>query len=219
MSQVIIRKYQKADRLGIENVCYRTGYMGEDLDGKALFNDKRLFALIFNLYYAHYESEHYFVAVDAQNHQVVGYICGAMDTTAQEKRFTRTIIPRIMLRTFLYTSWRYPESFRILWAIANSSNQFSGEDLNEIKQTYPAHLHIDILSEYQRVGLGTRLMDTFEDHLRAHNIKCVHLGTSNHNHKAVPFYEKRGFHLVYEVPSQFWPGIADLKTLFFAKCL
>ncbi|MBN2500963.1 MAG: GNAT family N-acetyltransferase [Anaerolineales bacterium] len=219
MSEVIIRKYQKADQPGVENVCYRTGYMGEGLDGRNLFNDKRLFTLLFNLYYAHFEPEHYFVAVDPKTDQAIGYICGTTDTEAQEKRLTRKIVPRILLRATFYTSWRHPESFRILRAMAKSAGQFTGSALAEIKQTYPAHLHIDILPEYQRIGLGTRLMDTFEDHLRAHGVKGVHLGTSNQNYKALPFYEKRGFQLVYEMPAQLWPEVSGLKTLFFAKCL
>lgn len=219
MSEVSIRKFQKEDLPGIENVCYRTGYMGEDLDGKDLFNDRRLFSLLFNLYYARYEPQHYFVAVDPEDDTIAGYICGTIDTIAQEKRFTHKVIPRIMLRAFFYTSWRHPESFHILRSMAKISVQFDDRELDAIKQTYPAHLHIDILPEYQRMGLGTRLMETFEDHLRAHNIKGLHLGTSNQNHKAVPFYEKRGFQLVHEMPTPLWPGVADLKTLFFAKCL
>ena len=219
MTTITIRKFQKEDLPEIEDVCYRTGFMGEGLDGKDLFNDKRLFALLFNLYYALHEPENYFVPFDTQNNKVAGYICGTTDTSTQEKQFTRKIVPRILLRSLLYTSWRYPESFRILLTMAKSSRQFTDQEMDQIKQAYPAHLHIDILPEYQRMGLGTRLMETFETHLQDQGVKGLHLGTSNQNYKAIPFYEKHGYKIVREVPTQFWPGVENLKTLFFAKHL
>ena len=59
---VLIRKCRKSDLAGIRNVCYKTGYMGEDASGH--FFDKTLFGFLNCCYYCKYEPEHCFVAED-----------------------------------------------------------------------------------------------------------------------------------------------------------
>ncbi|MGV9199133.1 MAG: hypothetical protein ACOC4M_09855 [Promethearchaeia archaeon] len=49
--------------------------------------------------------------------------------------------------------------------------------LNELA-FYTAHLHIDILEQYQRKGIGSCLIKRFEHHLISREIKGVCLGTS-----------------------------------------
>ena len=73
---VIIRKCRKSDAKDIMHVCYKTGYMGEDVTD--YFKDKKLFGLLFCLYYPKYATEYCFVAVDKG--RVVGYILGHPDT-------------------------------------------------------------------------------------------------------------------------------------------
>ena len=65
---IAIRPYQQADEAAVENITYQTGFKGQGLEGRDYFNDKRLFFMIFIAYYAHYEPEHFFVAVEDANH-------------------------------------------------------------------------------------------------------------------------------------------------------
>lgn len=58
---------------------------------------------------------------------------------------------------------------------------------------YPAHLHIDILSEYTGGGNGTRLMSALLDRLRADGVPGVMLGVSLSNEGAIRFYRRNGF--------------------------
>ena len=65
---------------------------------------------------------------------------------------------------------------------------------------YPAHLHINLLSPYQRMGLGRQLMDALETALRQRNCSGVSLCVSKHNHGAMKFYERCGFQVLGRHP-------------------
>lgn len=62
---------------------------------------------------------------------------------------------------------------------------------------YPAHLHIDLLPEYQRMGHGRELMRAFLDALRDKGVPAVHLSMVTENTPARAFYDRLGFH---EIP-------------------
>ena len=220
MADIIIRNYRQADEPAIEDITYRTGFKGEDLTGRDFFDDRRLFFLLFIYYYTRYEPEHFFVAVDASNDTVIGFICGATDTAAQEKNFQKKVVPRIIARTFLYTSWRYPRTFKMLLRMMKGMGTVGDHDTAaRVRAAYPAHLHINLLPEYQHKGIGTRLTQHFEDHLIGQNVRGVHLQTTSHNRKAVPFYEKLGFEILQETAIKGHPLLDDLTLITFAKKL
>ena len=61
-------------------------------------------------------------------------------------------------------------------------------------KNYPAHLHIDIDSNYQRLGIGTRLMDALINHLKAKGVKPgLMLVVGATNEQGRNFYKKYGF--------------------------
>lgn len=220
MPNIIIRNYRSEDEAAVEEITFRTGYRGEDLTGRRYFDDKRLFFLIFIYYYMRYEPQHCFVAVENDNEAVVGFICGTPDTAAQQARFVQKMVPRIAFRTFLYTVWRYPRTFRTLIRMLKMWREIDyGETTAALLSEYPAHLHIDLLPEYQGRGLGTRLMRRFEEHMQSLNVQGIHLGTTNHNRKAVPFYRKLGFQVVQAFQDESNPATDELVHLTFAKKL
>jgi hypothetical protein len=47
MMEYLIRNFRPEDDNTIEEITYRTGYLGEDLTGKDYIDDKRLLYLIF----------------------------------------------------------------------------------------------------------------------------------------------------------------------------
>ena len=221
MTNIAIRNYQPEDEASIENITYQTGFKGEGLDGRDYFDDKRLFYMIFIAYYARYEAEHFFVAIEPQDGRVVGFICGTPDTVTQTKRFYQTMSWRLVLRALLYTSWRYPKTFKTALDLVNMMTDTPPTSQLDayIRQRYPAHLHINVLPEYHRTDLGTRLLEHFENHLIGLGVKGVHLETSSRNHKAVPFYHKHGYTIVKEVPITSHPVFDELSFLTFAKTL
>lgn len=205
------------DTSAIIEICYRTGYYGEDLTGTDRFNDKTLFAMLAALYYVKFEPENGFVAVDNESNRVAGYIIGTLDTVVQEKRFSRTMTWSIVLRAITVTSWRYPESFRTLLHFNRYMNRQSW--LHEIHEKYRAHLHINILPEFQHRGIGSRLLERFEQHVSDCGVAGIHLSTSERNVSAIPFYRKCGYSIVAEEPPGLWPDAPTVKGIIFAKRL
>jgi len=214
MPDITYRKCRKSDSRDITEICYRTGYMGEDLTGTERFNDKKLFGYLFCLYYVLFESNNSFVAVDGE--RVVGYILSSRDTKKQEKKINRRMMWKVVMRTFFYTIWRYPESFKevIIW-----HKNHVDEDIESIVEKYPAHLHIDILPEYHGMGIGTVLLEKLEHHHKSINTKGIHLATSNHNHKAVPFYKKYGYKVLIDSENKFWSDVQDYSDIILGKVL
>ena len=220
VADIIIRNYRWKDEAAIEDITYKTGFKGEDLTGRDFFDDRRLFFMLFIYYYTRYEPEHFFVAVDPSNDRVVGFICGATDTATQEKSFGRKMIPRIIARIFLCTTWRYPRTFKTLLNMMKGMGGLEDKATTAaVRSEYPAHLHIDLLPEYQHKGLGTRLMSHFEEHLIRQGATGVHLQTTNHNHKAVPFYKGLGYAIIHETAVKSHPVFDDLTLITFAKRL
>ncbi len=215
---VLIRSYEPQDRNAVINVCWCTGYMGESAAGH--FDDSYLFGLLFCVYYIDYEPENCFIAEDEKTGQVIGYILSSLDSKKQEEQFRKFMIRRIALRAFIYTIWRHPRTFRVFWHFKKNWEKEPKIHNDEILLApYPAHLHIDIVPDYHRQGIGTQLMETLENHLKDHNVKGVHLGTSERNIKAVQFYRKLNFKVIYEGPSGYgmWPDASEVKPLIFAK--
>jgi GNAT superfamily N-acetyltransferase len=68
-----------------------------------------------------------------------------------------------------------------------------------ILETYPAHLHIDILPEYQRKGYGTIMINAFLGAIKRQGAIGVHLDMVQHNVTARVFYESVGFQICPQV--------------------
>jgi ribosomal protein S18 acetylase RimI-like enzyme len=212
---ISFRAYRGGDRAGITAILYVTGFLGEDLAGTGLFNDRRLFSLVNTDGYLRFLPSHCFVAVDDADGRIAGYILGAPDSKQWERIFTRRMYWRIAVRAFLVSWWRYPESFRhvLAWArnYADASEPYFAD--------YPAHLHINVLPGYQRRGIGEGLMRMFEQHIAAQGATGVHLVTSNRNVKALPFYTKHGYAVLVDSPGTFYRGITDHRSIVFGKKL
>lgn len=210
---VLIRKCRKSDQEGIMHVCYKCGYMGEDATGH--FWDKKLFGLLFCLYYPKYETDHCFVAEDRG--RIVGYILGSPDSQRQERFFLAKVGWRILLRILFITPLFYRQDMKTILHFIRLPRSSPPDE--EVNRKYPAHLHIDILESYQRKDIGTQLMDRFETHMRKLKVKGIHLGTSEGNYKAVPFYKKMGYKIIHTDKMGMWPDAPEKRGLTFAKTL
>ncbi len=209
------RPYRAQDHEAVSAILYRTGFLGEDLAGTGLFEDRALFALINTEGYLRYHPSSAFVAFDETDGKVIGYVMGAPDTRRYQRVFARRMQWRINLRAFLVSWWKHPESFRqaLQWARA-ATDLPSG-----LYDEYPAHLHINVLPEYQRLGIGERLIRLFEQRMASRGVRGIHLITSNRNRKALPFYLKNGFEKVTERPGSSYRGVENHVAVVFAKRL
>jgi GNAT superfamily N-acetyltransferase len=142
-------------------------------------------------YYPDYEPESLFVAeVDGQ---VVGALLGAVDTSRFEQIYRERIRPRLLQR-MLGGAYGWPG-----WLPAVLRTEWAGRHIQapevDLKR-YPAHLHIGILPEWRRQGLGSALMVRYETYLRQRGVSGYHLYASSFHLLGVAFYHRLGLELL-----------------------
>lgn len=173
---VFIRPYEARDYDRVRLICIATS------DTKIRSESKRTFILkMYCDYYIESEPKNCFVAVDGgadgAEEQVVGYILCAADCESYAKNFLKNYVPKIKATGRLNGFTARSEVFLY----------------SRYAAFFPAHLHIDVLPAYQRLGIGKMLTDTLLEHLREMKIKGVMLVVGKKNVKGRSFYYKYGF--------------------------
>jgi ribosomal protein S18 acetylase RimI-like enzyme len=183
-----IRNLCPKDEEQLVEICYLTG--------THTTSDKYLFGLRWCLYYLWHQSENSFAAVDENSGQVVGYILGALDTTAMEQHFQQVMVPKIKQH------WQNTHHKTVLkWGRYIMLRMTESSAFKSLYPTYPAHLHINLHPEYQRKGIGRQLMQTYEDNLHKHEIPGYHLVVGADNQVGISFYRKLGLNQLKKFPS------------------
>ena len=183
-----IRPYRPSDLDALYRICLLTGDDGQD--ASSLYKDPRLPGHFFAAPYGLFEPTLAFVAEDTAG--VGGYILGALDTRAFEKRLERTWWPHLRahypdppasvpgkqltpdqhLAHLIHHRWRIPEG---------------------LAARYPSHLHIDLLPRLRANGLGRQMTKTLIAALRDQGSTGVHLHVPGGNQHAAGFYRHIGF--------------------------
>ncbi len=213
MSDFSIRNPKKSDEKDLIEVVHKTGFFGKDLAGRKLFDDKKLWAYLWLLHYIRYERENCFVVFDGKKRKTVGYVIGTADTSGYLKRFKKDMKNRIKFRVCCYTSWRYPRTLKTFIKIMKSSGE-NGDYADGFSIEYPAHFHMNLLPGYQGRGLGSKLLNRFEEKMRKDGIRGINIGTTSLNEKALPFYKKHGYKICFETPTK-WLGIYGKECMFY----
>ena len=186
-----IRPYRAADRAALYDICVRTADAGNDARG--MFSRDDLWGDLFAGPYAYLEPDLAFVVDDGG--QAVGYVVGTADTATFVKRYTAEWIPLV--------GDRYPvppPPPRTAEQDMVSLHFNPGRMLVPGLDGYPAHLHIDLLPDYQRRGFGRGLIEHFA---AAADAPGVHVAMVTANVRARRFYDRVGF-TVLPVPD---PGV------------
>lgn len=173
-----IRKYEAKDFEATKYICIH------DMIGTYTDDLIEYVEVMFCRYYLEKEPENCFVAVD-ENDKPVGYIYGVSDYDNYQKGFAPYIKRVAEIRDRRYLSDALIEMF----------------DHAIYKEQYPAHLHIDILPDYQSKGIGSRLIAEFCNNLKAQGKNGVMLIVGSENEGARRFYERNGFTLLQEKPT------------------
>ncbi|MBC6457718.1 GNAT family N-acetyltransferase [Actinomadura sp. HBU206391] len=184
----IVRPYRPEDRAALYDICVRTAHEGGD--SRHIYPDPDLMPSIFAAPYAELEPELTFVLDDGQ--RAVGYILGTADTVAFVKRYRDSWLPTLVERYPALTGPPRTPSEAMIALMHNPERMVVPE-----LAAYPAHLHIDLLPDFQRQGHGRTLMDAFLGALRRAGVPAVHLGMVPTNTAARAFYDRVGFH---EIP-------------------
>ena len=168
-----VRPYEKKDFRFVQDICVATSAIADE---DTPINRATLCAMYCD-YYLDNEPEFCFVAVDDDD-TPIGYILCAADLDTYNEQMENNYLP-------LVRKLNGGEFFR-----------FSAErklDQRYIKQGYTAHIHIDILPEFQDQGVGTQLLTALQDKLTESFVEGLYLTCSLKNTKARAFYEKCGF--------------------------
>lgn len=172
--KMIIRSYEEKDKENVRFVCLNSE--GPCKSTKRGIN----FALaVYCDCYIENEPENCFVATD-ENGRAIGYVISAQSFDEFKKVYTANYFTRIK-------KWEYRRRRSALRAIASQE---------KYKEEYTAHLHIDILPEYQHMGIGRKLMDALCDNFRKKGVEGVMFTVWHKNYNAIKFYEKYGFKLI-----------------------
>lgn len=169
---ISIRKYEKKDFDGVRFACLNSeGEPPNAVVGEFILHT-------YCDYYIEREPGNCFVLDD--DGKTVGYIICTEDYDNYKEVFDREYLPLVKpLGEEMYK-----------WSMESTILQ------NKYKNTYPAHMHIDILPEYHRQGWGGKLLNTLFEHLRSKGISGVMLTAGTDNVNARNFYKKYGFELL-----------------------
>jgi len=179
----IIRPYRPADLDAVYDICVRTANSGGDARGQ--YSTDRLLGDIFAAPYVTLEPERAYVLDDGTG-TAVGYVLGTADTVRFAQRYRDEWLP----------STHYPEpptppqspEEGMLWLHFHPERM-----IIEALADFPAHLHIDLLPDWQGKGHGRGLIDSFLGGLRSAGVPRVHLGMAPGNTGARAFYDRLGF--------------------------
>ena len=194
--EFVVRKYQPQDRARTRWICSETGFIGKPQE--AVFIGREVFADLWSKYWTDYEPENALVA--EVEGQVEGYLLGCLDSARQEKIWNKEILPGVARRLLLPSWWKHQKNRKFIraWVRSNRLGEFKVPK-DELFKTHPAHLHTNIGDPaFRGQGLGKALMLVYFDHLRRHNLSGLHLGTTDHNREAIPFYHYMGFKVLHK---------------------
>jgi ribosomal protein S18 acetylase RimI-like enzyme len=181
-----IRPYHLSDLTALYRICVCTAAAGGD--ASALSSDHDLLGHLYVAPYVLYGAAHSFVLT--HDDVPVGYLAGVRDLTAFLAVCERDWWPTLRAR--------YP----LPDASDTSHDAQSIRHIHTVRTPFPeraqygANMHINLLPVAQGQGWGARLINTFLDSLRAHDVKGVSLGVSAANARAIAFYERFGFHRI-----------------------
>ncbi|MDR1639768.1 MAG: GNAT family N-acetyltransferase [Clostridiales bacterium] len=179
---IAIRQYRPSDAESVRSICIET--LPEIM---AQNHMEKLALVAFCNYYIKHEPSCCFVAATEAG-DVVGYILCAENAKLWSETYLKSIspLPDCDAKEFLETITETPLS---------------------LSEEYPAHLHVDILPEFQRMGIGTRLVDALVQELGKRGVPGLMLCVNPSNEMGIRFYLKYGFEILDERPYETVMGL------------
>ncbi|KAF8812571.1 acyl-CoA N-acyltransferase [Phlegmacium glaucopus] len=183
-----IRKAAKGDTPSLSRICLLTANSGTSAEELHDFGE--LPGLVYAIPYVILPTTWGFVLEDEEHNEVVGYIVGSTDTCTYERYAAEHWWPSLAIKYPLELSTKagdvqYAKLLRNMHTSPDMNISFS-----------PAHLHINILPNYQKQGWGRRLIATAIEFLKDEGLSGVWLGLNPRNEGAREFYERVGFKVI-----------------------
>jgi GNAT superfamily N-acetyltransferase len=177
-----IRRYHPGDLPMLYKICLLTGDSGKDATG--YFSDE-----ILGHYYAApyplFQPELCFTLLSSG--MPCGYIVGTSDSADFSQFFNEEWLPPLLDR--------YPlPGSDVQSREASMIRQLHAAYIPPAcTNTYPAHLHINVLPIGQGKGIAKKMMDMFIKALQSLSVPGLHLDVSVLNPRAIRFYRSYGF--------------------------
>lgn len=202
MKKYLIRKYQLADRLNVEQINYDTAFIGKSLD--SIYSNKQDWAKEVS-YYLDKEPQSCFVLEDIVNKNVVGYVFGCLDDNNHNEIASGLL--SFVRRSFMIPFASKKDRKFLKGRTSLIVNVLLGKS-DELKLKTPknaGHLHINLLPEARAGGYGSKLLKTFEKYAKENGTKILHAGSFytkvNPNEN---FWLKNNYKIFDEVNTSFW---------------
>ncbi len=193
---ITIRRAVRSDLPYLYEICFRTAFLGESAEG--LTDDRFKVGHYFVAPYLWYEAGIVFVATKAGI--PCGYVSGVSDTIRYTEWLNSEWLPSVR-RYYSLDDDGVSEFDAFLNRIIQSDTvRLEGAD------AYPAHLHIDLLPEIRRQGIGRKLMQAFFNECRNEGVGSAHLVVAKANTGAVDFYKRLGMKIVVDTGSALCMG-------------
>ena len=178
-----IRNFNSKDTEYLKKICIETAkdiFRGKKITERALVD-------VYCRYYIEQEPENCFVVVDERD-RAKGYIMCAQNYDSYKKIFKENYLK----------TWN---------PVTLIMGNFALKSIRDYVKEYPSHLHIDLLPECQGQGYGSKLVESLIVHLREKKINGLMLHVSVDNDRAISFYKKCGFKVLYAEKDDVLMGI------------
>lgn len=181
-----IRDYKETDLPYLYEICLKTGDNGKD--ASELYNDPYVLGQYYAAPYAFFEKDCVLI-LEGTYHGIqrpLGYILGTSDTINYTDWFNRHWRPAAQ---GLYGGTEGCKS-----PAEQATRKLFVRDLicPPWAETYPGHIHIDLLPQAQGGGWGRKLMDALSERFAEKGCRGFHLGVSGTNTGAIAFYRRYG---------------------------
>ncbi|KAH7410477.1 GCN5-related N-acetyltransferase-like protein [Phaeosphaeria sp. MPI-PUGE-AT-0046c] len=145
------------------------------------------------------------LSTDSPTSRVVGYIIGTSSTSSFVTRWRSEFVPTIDSAIVPPPNTPCSDPAMQTDDVKNFRAAVYNADCSmllpypEVLAKYPAHVHIDILPEFQGKGYGRKLVEAWCEKVREEGATGVHLDMVKDNVGGRKFYEKVGFGVCEQV--------------------
>ncbi len=182
-----LRRYQSGDLAALYRISLATGLHGGD--ASQIYDDPQLMGHIYSAPYAVLEPDLAFVA--ETDGAVAGFVLGTLDTRAWLARLEAEWWPA--LRPRYRDPSETPEAERTLDQRRCHQIHHPPSPPRAVVDRFPAHLHLNLLPQLQRRGIGTRMAGLWCDRAAKLGATAAHVGVNRENQAAVAFWRRIGF--------------------------
>ncbi len=182
-----IRPFGPADLDALYAISLATSHAGGD--ASHLYEDGRLVGHVYSAPYAVLAPELALVIEDDDG--VTGFAVGVLDTKKWQERLETEWWPKLR-QTYADPS-AVPASRRTADQRRAYAIHHPEGHPERVVETYPAHLHLNLLKRVQGRGVGTRLFSEWMARASSNGAKAVHVGVNRANKHGIRFWSKQGF--------------------------